>query len=539
MDDMAFPSYSSSTIRSRKTSLDEIGDCFVRELDFSKITLRLRERGESKGDEKKDHTIAKLTGNTLDTLKQCLVCKTPRSYFPWLIMVQNNPTLLKLKDDQGSTNSVKVSLKYIPVQMSLDPSESINNMGNLRVDILDASNLPSADRNGYSDPYCKFDLNGKEVFKTKVQKKTLHPAWNEFFETPIASRTAAKFVCNVYDWDFGEKADFLGAAEIPLDQLTPFKAEEIKLRLDGKSGEVRLRLLFKSSYVTRSRQGSSTFSGTFATPGKIVTGVAGAPIKGVGFAAHGVGKSASFLKHGFKSKKKEEDTNGSADSDDIPVANSNSFTPGLRRTSALSSIPMEPGVAAPSPNTPPGTATGASLHSRTKSFGAASIHSTAVGGSSAAGGTANFTIVSASGYPPSSNVMVYVKQLGPKPKIIHKTDHIKSPSGMVQFVDKKETFKCSCTADTQFQIQVKAHSTFGSDEDLGEGLFFVDESGTGQPKTVKAGSGQIVLKSSFAISSTENGAADSPKTSGFRKSLLTKRESGRTSRDNTPTPSAT
>ncbi len=73
IDDMAFPSYSSSRIKSRKTVIDEIGDCFVRELDFSKITLRIREKGESKGDEKKDHTIARLTGNTLDTLKQCLV----------------------------------------------------------------------------------------------------------------------------------------------------------------------------------------------------------------------------------------------------------------------------------------------------------------------------------------------------------------------------------------------------------------------------------------------------------------------------------
>ena len=73
MDDMVFPSYSSSVIRSRKTTIDEIGDCFVRELDFSKITLRLREKGNNKGDEKSDHTIARLTGNTIDTLKQCLV----------------------------------------------------------------------------------------------------------------------------------------------------------------------------------------------------------------------------------------------------------------------------------------------------------------------------------------------------------------------------------------------------------------------------------------------------------------------------------
>ena len=415
--------------------------------------------------------------------------------------------------------------------MSLDPSESINNMGDLRVDVLDATDLPAADRNGYSDPYCKFDLNGKDVFKTKVQKKTLHPAWNEFFEAPIASRTASKFICNVYDWDFGEKADFLGAAEIPLDLLTPFKAEVINLSLDGKSGSVRLRLLFKPSYVTRSRQGSSTFSGTFATPGKIVTGVAGAPIKGVGFAASGVGKGASFIRHGFKSKshKKDGDTNGAAVPDDAFAANSDSFAPGLRRASGTD--------AAGSPITPPGTAIGASPHSRTKSFGASSMHSTAAGASAAITGTANFTIVSATGYPPSSSVMVYVKQLGPRPKVIHKTEHIKSPSGIVQFVDRKESFKCPCAADTQFQVQVKAHNTFGSDDDLGEGLVVVDESGSGEPKTVKAGSGQVVMKSSFALTTTENGSPGSPKASGFRKNLLSKRENGRTSRDNTPTPS--
>jgi Ca2+-dependent lipid-binding protein len=73
VDDMAFPSFSSSTIQSRKTTLNEIGDCFVRELDFSKITLRLREKGDKGNDEKKDHTLSQLTGNTLDTLKQCLV----------------------------------------------------------------------------------------------------------------------------------------------------------------------------------------------------------------------------------------------------------------------------------------------------------------------------------------------------------------------------------------------------------------------------------------------------------------------------------
>ncbi|KAK6614513.1 C2 domain-containing protein [Botrytis cinerea] len=488
VDDMAFPSYSSSTIKSKRMTLDEIGDCFVRELDFSKITISIREK-HSKGDEKKDHTVARLSGETLATLKQCL----------------NNPTILKLRDDEGHTSSIKVSLKYIPVKMNLDPSESINNMGKLRVDVLDASDLPSADRNGYSDPYCKFEFNGNSVFKTKVQKKTLHPAWNEFFELDVPSRTAANFICNVMDWDFGDKADFLGKAEINLNLLEPFKPKEMNLVLEGKSGSIRLRLLFRPDYVTRSRQGSSTFSG--------------APIKGVGFAAHGVGKGASFILHGFKSKKKDEDdVNGSISSEldsDAPITNGSG---GLKRGSAL-----------------PGS--GNRIMDEPSLFGASSGHSGMFGSPGATGGPvgiANFTIVSASGFPPSSSVMVYVKSLGAKSKVIHKTDHIKSPNGTVLFNEKKESFKCTTSADATFQVSVKAHNTFGSDDDLGEGALVVDETGTMQEKQIRCGAGFITVKSNFIMSSTENGS-ESPKTrSGFGRSLLSKKETGRTSRDITP-----
>ena len=180
-------------------------------------------------------------------------------------------------------------------------------MGTLRVDVHDAAELPAADRNGFSDPFCKFRLDDETVFKTKVQKKTLHPAWNEYFEVPIKSRIGANFHVDVYDWDFGDKADFLGATPIDLETLEPFQAKEVTLPLDGKSGAIRLSLLFKPTYVIRARQGSSTFSGTFAVPGKIV----GAPVKGVGFVGGNVVRGASFLKHGLMSrihKDKSEDT---------------------------------------------------------------------------------------------------------------------------------------------------------------------------------------------------------------------------------------
>lgn len=389
--------------------------------------------------------------------------------------------------------------------MELDPSESINNMGTLRVDVLDADDLPAADRNGMSDPYCKFELNGKEIYKTKVQKKTLHPAWNEFFECPVSSRTAADFNVKVMDWDFGDKADFLGGAAINLEILDTFKPQEVILKLDGKSGVLRLKMLFKPDYVKRSRQGSSTFSGTFATPGKVI----GAPVKGVGMVGGGVVKGASFLRHGFKSKK---------DNRDIPNGTTEAEEPEPMNDGAALGMPDRPGPMferSPSatPQTPP--------HGRTRSFGGASTASAAGGTpTKASAGTASFSILAASGYSPSAKVQVHVRQTTPK-KDVHKTKGIKSSTGTVQW--EAENFKVQCMPDTQFQIVVKDDKMFG-DETLGETLFFIDDSSAGGEKTVTVGSGTVTLRTMFAPAEASEGfkersVKDSPRTLQ-RKSFL-------------------
>ena len=73
VDDMAYPSYVSSTARTRTHKFNEIGDCFIRELEFSKLTVKVREKTDKHDPDHHDKTLARLTGNTLDTLKQCLV----------------------------------------------------------------------------------------------------------------------------------------------------------------------------------------------------------------------------------------------------------------------------------------------------------------------------------------------------------------------------------------------------------------------------------------------------------------------------------
>jgi Ca2+-dependent lipid-binding protein len=77
VDDMAFPSYVSSVAKSKHHKFDEIGDCFIRELEFSRLTIKVSERTDKREEGGKDHTLARLSGNTLDTLKQCLVGSSP------------------------------------------------------------------------------------------------------------------------------------------------------------------------------------------------------------------------------------------------------------------------------------------------------------------------------------------------------------------------------------------------------------------------------------------------------------------------------
>ena len=443
------------------------GDAMVREIDLSRITVRLVERSDKDNGEEK-HVLGKLSGELVPVLSRCLYTESELNI---------------------GSGKIKVLMKYLPIKMQLDPSESMNNMGTLRVDVFDGKGLPAADKNGFSDPYCKFKLNEETVHKTKICKKTLNPVWEENFETPIQSRTASKFKVKVYDWDqFGDD-DYLGEADIDLAHLDPMQTKNVQLKLHGENGTgsagiINLRLLFKAAYVTRSRQGSSTFSASMGNAGKVV----GAPVKVVGMVGSGVGgglaKGASFMKHGFKGSKDTNahgstGTNGYIGEADAPVPSIE--TP--QRSAALSDVN---GGAMSSPRAP-------------------SIGGMSVGGGPGpvAGdhGTANISVISARGYPSDTKIQVIIKAIGgKKSKELIKTKPLKNSGPDSNLTWEGESTKHTCAPDTQFQVVVEDHGLFGG-KDLGEALFFLDDSAVGgSERSVKVGPGTVVVRSGFTRS---------------------------------------
>lgn len=85
IDDYMFPAYTSPKIHSQTVKSSDIGEAFVRELEFSKLTLRLVSKDNPK-DSSEENTVAKLTGDTLSTLQRILVSRPKEWASIWILI---------------------------------------------------------------------------------------------------------------------------------------------------------------------------------------------------------------------------------------------------------------------------------------------------------------------------------------------------------------------------------------------------------------------------------------------------------------------
>ncbi|CAO2593145.1 Multiple C2 and transmembrane domain-containing protein 1 [Lemmus lemmus] len=123
-------------------------------------------------------------------------------------------------------------------------SQKINTVGNNNADVpladpgmyqLDITlrrgqSLAARDRGGTSDPYVKFKIGRKEVFRSKIIHKNLNPVWEEK-ACILVDHLREPLYIKVFDYDFGLQDDFMGSAFLDLTQLELNRSTDVTLTL--------------------------------------------------------------------------------------------------------------------------------------------------------------------------------------------------------------------------------------------------------------------------------------------------------------------
>ncbi|KAI7867816.1 C2 domain-containing protein [Spinellus fusiger] len=266
------PQYKTAQIKGSHLPFNETADAFVKEMDFSRLMVRIKTVSDSKDDSNLGFWISPVSDLVRQIQNRSAEDDTEKEY--------------PLSNSNGGT--IRLSFDFIPVvKFKLDPKESLENQGNLTVTAIKANNLKGVDRSGTSDPYVVFTFNGEKVHKTDTYKKQLSPVFkNEVFTVPVLQRIGTSLVAEVYDWDQIGKDELLGQCTISFtaDQVESFAAREVELPLNTE-GSIRVRLLWQPQLLARKRTGTSIFSATT----RMFTSVpgAGGKVLGAGIGAGG------------------------------------------------------------------------------------------------------------------------------------------------------------------------------------------------------------------------------------------------------------
>ncbi|XP_063106041.1 multiple C2 and transmembrane domain-containing protein 2 isoform X2 [Cavia porcellus] len=135
----------------------------------------------------------------------------------------------------GDLNASLTSQQFEEQSALGETSDGLSNLPGhfaylLTIHLKEGRNLVVRDRCGTSDPYVKFKLNGKTLYKSKVIYKNLNPVWDEIVVLPIQSLDQ-KLRVKVYDRDL-TTSDFMGSAFVILNDLELNRTTEHILKLE-------------------------------------------------------------------------------------------------------------------------------------------------------------------------------------------------------------------------------------------------------------------------------------------------------------------
>ncbi|XP_051972370.1 multiple C2 and transmembrane domain-containing protein 1-like isoform X1 [Xyrauchen texanus] len=199
-------------------------------------------------------------GAEIQTLKRTMSAKPIISH---LVQSQHKPVQQEStsKEDavvDGNEEQISKSMGIDSVgNGSTQPSLPISAMYQLDIMLKRGNNLAIRDRGGTSDPYVKFKIAGKEVFRSRIIPKNLNPVWDERV-CLIVDNLQEPLYIKVFDYDFGLQDDFMGSANLHLDSLEHRRPLDVRLDLqdphcpDQDLGSLELTIsLFPRGLVDR------------------------------------------------------------------------------------------------------------------------------------------------------------------------------------------------------------------------------------------------------------------------------------------------
>ncbi|XP_024602722.1 multiple C2 and transmembrane domain-containing protein 1 isoform X9 [Neophocaena asiaeorientalis asiaeorientalis] len=131
--------------------------------------------------------------------------------------VCNLPVIYNKKINTTGTSNTDVPLA-VPGMYQLD------------ITLRRGQSLAARDRGGTSDPYVKFKIGGKEVFRSKIIHKSLNPVWEEK-ACLLVEHLKEPLYIKVFDYDFGLQDDFMGSAFLDLTQLELNRPTDVTVTL--------------------------------------------------------------------------------------------------------------------------------------------------------------------------------------------------------------------------------------------------------------------------------------------------------------------
>lgn len=121
LDDGYWPAFGTTKALSTTARWEQVGEGFIKELDFGKIWVRLN--GNEEGE--REDIIAQYTFDAKPFLERCLVSLLT-VLLAQLTPLQSGPVDFTLKDAEArDCSTVKIAAKYIPTDFKLEPRESV------------------------------------------------------------------------------------------------------------------------------------------------------------------------------------------------------------------------------------------------------------------------------------------------------------------------------------------------------------------------------------------------------------------------------